>query len=212
MSELVFDVVEARAEQYAVLPTVTLMVRISEITGEVIHSIMLRCQIRIEPQRRRYSATEAEALKDLFGDTARWGETLKPMQWTTEAITVPGFRGSTTIEVPIRCTYDLEVAWASYLNSLEGGEIPLLSLYSGTVFSRGQTGFSVEQVPWDKEAHYGLPVQTVREAMDRHFPNSGWLRLPRETMHRLQTFKARRGLATWESVMEALLRESADDL
>ena len=212
MSELVFDVVEARAEQYAVLPTVTLMVRISETTGEVIHSIMLRCQIRIEPQRRRYSASEAEALKDLFGETARWGETLKPMQWTTESVTVPGFRNSTTIEVPIRCTYDLEVAWASYLSSLEGGEIPLLSLYSGTVFSKGQTGFSVEQVPWDKEAHYGLPVQTVRAAMDRHFPNSAWLRLPRETMHQLQTFKARRALATWESVMETLLRESADDL
>ena len=211
MSELVFDVVEARAEQYAVLPTVTLMVRISETTGEVIHSIMLRCQIRIEPQRRRYTTKESKALRDLFGETKRWGETLKPMQWTTEALTVPGFRGSTMIEVPIRCTYDLEVAWASYLSSLEQGEIPLLTLYSGTVFSKGQTGFSVEQVPWDKEAQYGLPVQTVREAMDRHFPNSGWLRLPRETMHELQIFKGRRGLATWESVMQTLLEESTDD-
>lgn len=212
MSELVFDVVEARAEQYAVLPTVTLMVRISETTGEVIHSIMLRCQIRIEPQRRRYTTKESEALRDLFGETKRWGETLKPMQWTTEALTVPGFRGSTLIEVPVTCTYDLEVAWASYLSSLEQGEIPLLTLYSGTVFSKGQTGFSVEQVPWDKEAQYGLPVQTVREAMDRHFPNSGWLRLPRETMQELQIFKGRRGLATWESVMQTLLEESTDDL
>ncbi len=211
MSELVFDVVEARAEHYAVLPTVTLKVRISETTGEVIHSIMLRCQIRIEPQRRRYTTRESEALRDLFGETKRWGETLKPMQWTTEALTVPGFRGSTVIEVPITCTYDLEVAWASYLNSLEGGEIPLLTLYSGTVFAKGQTGFSVEQVPWDKEAQYGLPVEMVREAMDRHFPNSGWLRLPREMMHELQIFKARRGLATWESVMQTLLEESTDD-
>ncbi|MBA2426090.1 MAG: hypothetical protein H0V60_03290 [Actinobacteria bacterium] len=210
MSELVFDVLEAKAERHAVTPTVTLRIRISETAGEAIDSIALRCQIRIEPQRRRYTATEAEALKDLFGETKRWGETLKPLHWTIEALIVPGFRGSTEIEVPIACTYDLEVAWASYLNALQEGSIPILTLYSGTVFVKTQTGFNVSQVPWHKEAQYELPVRVLREAMNRHFPDSGWLRLPRDTMHQLQVFKGRRGLATWESVIHALLSEAED--
>lgn len=211
MSELVFDVLEARAERYAAAPTVTLRVRISETTGESIQSIALRCQVRIEPQRRRYTSREAEALRDLFGDQARWGDTLKPMQWTIVALMVPSFRGSTEIEIPITCTYDLEVAWASYLNSLEEGEVSILTLYSGTVFAKGSAGFSVDQVPWHKEAQFRLPVQVIREAMDRHFPNSGWIMLPRETLHELRAFKGRRGLTTWESVMQALLAEAADD-
>lgn len=208
MSELVFDVLQARAERYAAAPTVTLSVRISETTGEPIHSIALKCQVRIEPRRRRYTTREAQALRDLFGEQARWGETLKAMQWTNVALMVPSFRGNTEVEIPIACTYDLEVAWANYLNSLEEGEVSILTLYSGTIFTKGATGFSVEQVPWHKEARFMLPVSVIREAMDRYFPNSGWIRLPRETLHDLRAFKGRRGLATWESVMQTLLAEA----
>jgi hypothetical protein len=48
----------------------------SEPSGVEVHSIMLRVQIRIEPQRRRYSATEAERLGDVFGEPARWADTV----------------------------------------------------------------------------------------------------------------------------------------
>jgi len=212
MTEMVFDVIEARAEKYAAQPTVVLKVRITETTGATIHSIMLRCQIRIEPQRRRYSRTEEEALEEVFGTTDRWGDTLKPMHWTIVSLMVPSFHGSTEIEVPIACTYDLEVAWARYLNSLEDGEIPILTLYSGTVFSKEETSFSVGQVPWSKEAQFRLPVAVLREAIDRHFPNSGWLRLSRNVLHRLQVFKTRRALTTWDEVMHVLLEERADDV
>jgi hypothetical protein len=207
MSELVFDVTEARAERFAAAPTVVLTVRISETTGATIHSIILRCQIRIEPQRRHYSKREEEALEDLFGTTERWAETLKPLHWTIVSLVVPSFQGSTEIEVPVTCTYDLEVAWARYLNSLEDGEIPILTLYSGTVFAKEETGFSVGQVPWHKEAQYRLPVPVLREAIDRHFPNSGWVRLSRNTLHELQVFKARRALTTWDEVMQVLLEK-----
>ena len=42
------------------------------------------------------------------------------------------------------CTYDFDVSGATYLHALRDGEVPLLFLFSGTVFCRGRTGFSVD--------------------------------------------------------------------
>ncbi len=47
---------------------------------------------------------------------------------------VPGFTSVTETELPVPCTYDLEVASARYLQALDDGTIPLLLLFSGTVF------------------------------------------------------------------------------
>lgn len=210
MSELVFDCVDAQPERYAAAPTLLFKLRIAETSGEVIHAIALRCQIRIEPQRRRYSPPEEERLLDLFGDSPRWGETLKPLQFTNVATMVPGFRGSTEIELPVVCTYDFEVAAAKYFHSLEDGEIPLLLLFSGTVFSKGDTGFAVHQVPWHKEAPYRLPVRVWRQVMDLYFPNSAWIRVRRDTFDALQLFKSRRGLPMWDDALEALLQQAEE--
>jgi hypothetical protein len=79
MAELVFDCTGARPERYAVVPSMTFVLRISETTGQQVDAIALRCQLRIEPARRRYSDAEAQRLNDLFGDTQRWAETLKPL-------------------------------------------------------------------------------------------------------------------------------------
>ena len=65
---------------------------------------------------------------------------------------VQGFTGATEVDLPLPCTYDFEVAAAKYLHALRDGDVPLLLLFSGTVFTRGATGFAVEQVPWDCEA------------------------------------------------------------
>ncbi len=64
-------------------------------SGQRVEAIALRCQIRIEPARRRYADDEAERLNDLFGETQRWADTLKPLQFTNVSIMVPGFTGST---------------------------------------------------------------------------------------------------------------------
>jgi hypothetical protein len=207
MAELVFDCVGARAEQYAVVPTMTLQLRISETTGVPVHAMALRCQIRIEPQRRRYDAAEAERLFDLFGETERWADTLKPLQFTTVSTMVPGFSGSVDVDLPVTCTYDLEIASTKYFNALDDGGIPLLLLFSGTLFIKDGQGFRVEQVPWSKEASYQLPVAVWRAAMDAHFPNSAWLVVRRETLDALQRFKSARALPTWDSTVSALLHE-----
>ena len=64
-----------------------------------VHAIALRCQIRIEPHRRRYTASEAERLHDLFGDTSRWADTVKPIQLATVTAMVPAFTAVTEVEL-----------------------------------------------------------------------------------------------------------------
>jgi hypothetical protein len=182
--------------------------RVSEATGAEVHALALRCQIRIEPQRRRYRADEEERLYELFGETPRWGDTLRPFLWTHVSATLPGFSGSTEVELPLECSYDFEVTAAKYLHALAAGEIPLILLFSGTVFTRGSGGFSAEPIGWDQEALYRLPVSVWRELMDQYFPNSGWLRLSRDTLYALQRFRASRALPTWDQALEQLLKEA----
>ncbi len=208
MTALGFAVLGARAEPYAAVPTLVLRLRITESTGERVHAIALRCQIQIEPRQRHYTAAEEERLLELFGEPPRWGETLRTVLWTHVSLMVPGFEGSREVDLPVACTYDFEITAAKYFHALDDGEIPLLLLFSGTVFTRGQTGFSVEQVPWEKEAPFRLPVAVWRELMDRYFPGSAWLRLRRETFDALHQFRGRRALPTWEEAIEALLYEA----
>jgi hypothetical protein len=210
VAELAFDCIGAKVDRYAVVPALSLVLRISETSGQQVEAIALRCQIRIEPARRRYSAAEAERLNDLFGDTERWADTLKPMQFSTVATMVPGFSGAIEIELPIAFTYDLEVGSARYFDSLEAGEIPLLLLFSGTVFTVVDGRIQVQQVPWSKEAAYRLPVSLWREAVDAHFPNCGWIRMSRPVMDELLRYKSRRALPTWDATIESLLAEAAD--
>lgn len=208
MTDLSFAVLGARAEPYAAVPTLVFRLRLTESTGERIHAVALRCQIQIEPRQRHYTGPEEERLLELFGEPRRWSETLKTVLWTHASLMVPGFTGSLEIDLPVACTYDFEVTAAKYFHALDDGEIPLLLLFNGTVFTRGQTGFSVEPVPWEKEAPYRLPVRVWRELMDQYFPGGAWIRLRRESFDALHLFKAKRALPTWDDAVESLLREA----
>jgi hypothetical protein len=199
-----FDCVGARAERYAVAPTMTLELRTTAETR--VEAIALRCQIRIEPNRRRYNALEGERLHDLFGTPDRWADTLKPLQLANLSVMVPSFTSETTVDLPLPLTYDMEIATTKYFQSLEDGVVPLLLLFSGTIFTSVEGRLRVEQIPWSKEATYPLPVKVWREAVDINFPNSAWLPLHRETLEKLWTYKTRNSLPTWESVLEALLK------
>ena len=210
MADLIFGCTGATAERYAATPTLTFALTITERSGVRVHAIALRCQIRIEPHRRRYSAAEAQRLHDLFGDPSRWAETVKPIQLATVTTMVPTFTAVTETDLTVPVTYDLEVTSARYLHGLDDGTIPLLLLFSGTVFVATGEGFSVELVPWSSEATYRMPVSIWRELADAHFPNSAWLRCSRETLDELSAFKAKRALPTWDATLEALLAEAGE--
>jgi hypothetical protein len=210
MAELVFDCTGMEPDRYAVVPSMNLKLRISETSGDRIEAIALRCQIRIEPARRRYTPAEEERLNDLFGDTSRWADTLKPLQFATVSAMVPGFTGSTEIDLPVPFSYDLEIGSARYFTGLESGEIPLLLLFSGTVFGLADGRISVQLVPWSKEAMCRIPVSVWREAIDVHFPNAAWIKMSTQTLDELQRFKNRRALPTWDATLRALLERAAD--
>jgi Family of unknown function (DUF6084) len=210
VADLAFDCLGVRADPYAASPTLVFRLRVAETGSRPVNAIALRCQLRIEPHRRRYSEAETPLLADLFGTPDRWGDTLKPLQFAAVAVMVPAFTGATEIDVPVPCSYDLEVAANKYFASLEDGEIPLILLFSGTVFVRTPTGFTVDQVPWTSEARQRVPVTVWREVMDRFFPGCGWLRLRRDTLAELQRYKAATALPGWDDVVADLLARAKE--
>ncbi|MFF2409820.1 DUF6084 family protein [Streptomyces sp. NPDC058092] len=204
MTDFTFTCTGVRADPYAAGPTLVFRLRITASGEARVHALALRCQIRIEPARRGYGTTEAEGLKDLFGERSRWGSTLQPVQFAQVPVMVPAFTGETETDVVVPCTYDLEIAATRYMNALTDGEVPVLMLFSGTAFT-GSGGFRVEPVPWDLEAPFRMPVAVWREMVDQHFPGCGWIRLPRDTMDALLEFRSRHALPSWEATVRALL-------
>jgi hypothetical protein len=198
----------ARPEPYAAAPGLLLDLRVSEGSGRRVHAVALRVQIRIDPRGRRYADAETRRLGDLFGEPHRWGETLNPLQLATVAVMVPSFTGETMVEVPVPLSYDLDVATAKYLHGLDGGEVPLLLLFSGTLFYAGDDGVQVGLVPWHEEASHRLPVAVWRAAMDEHFPGSGWVRLRRGTLDALLAYRSAHADPTWDDTVERLLKEA----
>ncbi|MDF3341825.1 DUF6084 family protein [Mycolicibacterium septicum] len=200
-----FAVVDIAPEPYAVTPILTARVGVAAVGEDPVHAIALRCQVRIEPLRRGYTEAEAAGVLDLFGPRERWGTTQRNFLWQHSSAMIPGFTGSTQVELPLECTYDLEVVGAKYLHALDDGMVPLQFLFSGTVFTRGTRGFAVQQIPWDREDHFEMPVAVWQQLMAQHFPDTGWLRLRHDTLTELANYKARWGMLSFEEAIDNLL-------
>lgn len=207
MPDLSFRVDEVSPMRYAAAPMLRARLSISNSSSsESIHSVMLNCQVRIEPLGRKYSAEEEERLLDLFGERERWARTMKPMLWTQAALNVPGFSGKTEAELALPCTLDFNVASTKYFYGLQSGDIQASILFSGTVFYAGPDGvLQVAQIPWDREARFRLSAATWHAAVEMHYPNAIWMRLPRELFDRLSHYKTAHSLPMWEEAIEQLL-------
>jgi hypothetical protein len=205
-----FSIEDAGVLDYAAVPTLRFGVRI-ESSG-AIRSLALNVQVRIAATRRRYDDAEEQRLVELFGLPEQWGRSLRSLHWQNVALQVPAFEHSTVVELPLTCTYDLEVVASQYLHALEDGEVPLEFLFAGSVFYPGAAGqLQVRPISWDQEAEFRLPVAAWDKMMDRYFPDSAWLRLGRESFDRLHAYRARNALLTWEETVEALLREAGEE-
>jgi uncharacterized protein DUF6084 len=211
MTEVTFAVLDVAPEPYAVTPVLTARVGIAAVGDDPVHAIALRCQVRIEPLRRGYTDDEAAGLLDLFGPRERWSTTQRTFLWQHSTAMVPGFTGATQVDLPLECTYDFEVAAAKYLNALREGTIPLQFLFSGTVFVPGARGFAVQQVPWDREDRYDMPVSVWRQLIEQHYPNTGWVRLRHDTLDELAAYKSQRGLLGFDDAIASLLSASTTE-
>jgi hypothetical protein len=190
MPELHFQIEVAEAIPHAAAPLLALQLRIRNTpAAEEIHSILLRCQVQIEPAKRRYHSDEQQGLTELFGEPERWSRTVRPLLWMNTTLAVPGFSDTCLVQLQLPCTFDFNVAATKYFHALHAGEIPLCVMFSGTIFYRdAEEAMQVTQVPWDA-----------------YYPNSAWLRLRRDTFEQLAAYKRRNGIPTWEQAIERIL-------
>lgn len=222
MRELRFQVTSMTVAPFAAVPLVSCALEVSNPDPVVhVHSGLVRCQIQIETMHRDYSAEEQARLLDLFGEPERWGTTLKSMLWTHVAVTLPAFSERVTVDVPVPCSFDFNLAATKYFDGLRAGDIPLDFLFSGTVFYEVVSDavadpsyqesepahrlLQVTPISWDSEARYRLPVQVWRDLMDHYYPNGAWLRLRRDTFDRLSDYKRRHAITTWEEMFDRIL-------
>lgn len=213
MPNLRFACTGSEADPYAVGPTVQLHMQLNEDTGVRVHSVALRCQLRIEPRRRGYTNGEATKVGDLFGARDRWATTMNPMQLAELSVMVPTFRYETTVPVALPLTYDIDIASTKYLNALDDGEIPLLVLFSGSMFYtpvEPGVGVQIMQVPWHEEATFRLPVKVWREAVDAHFGGAAWIRVRKDNLEQLLAYRTAHTIPSWEQTFERLLSEAGE--
>ena len=141
MPELSFSIGQAAVAQYAAAPTIRVPLLITNApANESVQSILLNCQVQLEPQTRSYSAAEEARLLDLFGERSRWARTMKPMLWTNTVLKIPTFVREVTMGLLLPCTMDFEVATTKYFYGLEEGSIQISVLFSGTVFFVDERG------------------------------------------------------------------------
>jgi hypothetical protein len=216
MPDLDFRVEGAEPERFAAAPQLLFKVRVTEaarpgVPPTPVQAVVLRCQVRIEPARRRYDPAEQGRLLDLFGTPERWGQTLRPFPWAHVNGVVPPFAGSGATDLAVPCSGDFCLAATKYFDALGGGDIPLCFLFSGTIFyEAAEAGLQVAQVPWDREATFRLPAATWRRLMDAYYPNSAWLNLRKDVFDRLSQYRSRQGLATYEQALERLLAAAVE--
>jgi Family of unknown function (DUF6084) len=211
--DLDFKVEHAEVLEFAAVPSILFKLRIGNLEEEPIRAVALNTQIRIAATQRHYEPAEQERLLEIFGEPHRWGHTLRSLLWTHTTLQVPRFSGSTVVDMPVPCTYDLEVVASKYFYALEEGEVPLEFLFSGTVFYAVEGGWlQTARISWEKEAEFRLPVRVWKEMMEHYFPNSAWIRLRRDAFDRLYNYKVRGGFPSWESTVEALLHASEQEV
>jgi len=207
MPDLDFRVVGVEAVARGLTPLLHFGLEVTNVPAtEKIHGIILQAQVHIESSQRAYLDQEKRQLIELFGTPDRWGQTLRTKLWTHASVTVRPFEKHAEAILPIQCTYDLNVTATKYFYALQGGEVPLLFLFSGTVFYAGiEDKLQVQRISWDKECSFRMPVRVWHELMEHHYPGSSWISLQRHAFEKLYAYKLDHGIPTWEETIDRLL-------
>ena len=208
MPDLSFEILSATPARDMLTPAISFDLRVTNrFPEQPIHAVLLRCQLQIDVARRRYSATEQSQLHDLFDNPGRWNDTLRAMTWANLSVNVPAFRTATSYSLVLPCNLDWDAAFAKYFHGLDGGDVPLSFLFSGSVlYDGGQGALQIEPISWNKEARFRMPAEVWKRLMELHYPNSVALNLRRDLFDELYRLKTRLGLSTFEQAIEHMLR------
>jgi Family of unknown function (DUF6084) len=206
MPDLQFRVDGATVVTNSTSPLLAFQLEINNTGKELIHAVVLRCQVQIQTTRRRYTEKDQTQLRDLFGEPQRWSQTLRSILWTHAQAVVPAFAGQVVTDLLVPCTFDFNVAATKYFSALGEGDIPLLLMFSGSVFYADEdNALQVAPISWDKETRFRLPLKIWRDMMDAYYPNSAWLCLRRDAFEQLLSYKTLHGIPTWEEALERLM-------
>ncbi len=207
-----FRPLAAEAARAYTAPTIELIVQIDSDAGYEIRTITLNLEVQIKTQRRKYGATERDRLLEVFGDASQWPTSMRSLQWMRGSLNVPRFAGSTQIRIPLPCAYDFDVAASKYLIALEAGDIPVDVLFTGTIFYCGNDGgLQTAMIPGESKVSFRVPVSTWRQAVDAAFPESAWIRMRRDTLKRLQAYRAKHTHVDWDETFDELLAKVEED-
>jgi hypothetical protein len=209
---LKLEVAGVRAIEHAAAPTIAFTLDVNDESGREVFMAGLSVQVQIEPAKRTYDEASKAKLTELFGDPHRWSKTAQRMLWTIESVLIPSFKGSTSVEVPVLCNYDTELAAAKYFYSVSDGEIPLALHFNGSIYYCGdEDRLQVVQVPWDTAADFAMPISVWQEMIDSYYPYRGWVPVHRDTLDALQRLQSKRGAPTLDAAITDLLAEDAFD-
>ncbi len=203
MNDVTFSIVDARAKQNAASPTIAFRLRVT--SSAPVDAMVLRTQLRIEPQWRTYDQEEQALLGDLFGTPDRWHATLRTFAWADVSLVIPGFEDETEAEIPVPCTYDFDQAATRFFDVVHSGAIPVRFFFSGPIFRTESSGFSTERIPWSSECSYRMPVGVWRDAMRACYGDDALIRINLETLEKLRRYRALSGATTWDEVLERLM-------
>jgi hypothetical protein len=203
-------VVGAEPGLHLASPTLIFTLRAREASAREVYMVALSTQIHIDPGLRSHDDETRGLLVDLFGAPERWAATTTSIVWARVEALMPSFGSELEFNLPVPCTYDLEVASAKYLDALPDGEVPLSFHFSGRIFYRGDDGrLQIVLTPWSS-ASFRLPVAVWRRTIDLHYPGSGFVRLGNETLRALRLHQSRLGAPTFDDAVADLLRRGAD--
>lgn len=207
MPELRFDVEGAEPLPHAAAPTIAvrLLVR-NRDPKEAIHGALIRCQVNIDPGKRRYAPDEQGALTDLFGDAHLWDRSVRSLFWNQVTLTLPAFSEETHADLLLPCSYDFNGAASKYFLALQDDAVPVTILFSGTVFyAHDDAAVQAMPVAWSTETRFNLPVRVWQSMMEMYYPKRTFVPMPRDTYQRLCRYTSRHGLTSWEQALDNLL-------
>ena len=128
----------ARPEPYAAGPSLQLDLRVSDGQRARVHAVALRTP---DPDRAAppplHRAEEADGWSTCSASRPVGRDAQPAAARHRRAPRCRASPGSTTVPLAVPLTYDLDIAATKYFHGLADGEVPLLLLFSGTVFYAG---------------------------------------------------------------------------
>jgi hypothetical protein len=198
-----FWVLDCVAVPHAAAPTLSFKLRVKDGSGLEVYTIALAAHIHLEASSRPHDKETRESLQDVFGEPERWNDTARSVIWAKRDVLAPSFTGSTSFELELPCSTDLELATMRYLDAVPDGEVPLAFHFSGSIFYRGRHDrMQLTMVPWHTTAQFRLPIETWRKAVgDR----GGLVRVTDETFEALKRYRTDRGLPSLGGAVSDLI-------